>query len=226
MREPAKIKRASTLGWGAAIGFATAIVLTFFGIRVVTDWPSIIAGVIPEDDFAKRYVAHPLIGYGHMVPGMLYLLGAPLQLSRRFRARHYTLHRRFGRFLLGCALLSGVLAFILGIGFPWGGAVESLAAVVFGAWFMFCLLRAFSAIRANRVPAHRRWMIRAFAVSIGIATIRIWVGFFTGIQLVVLGMVDSTFPVMSTFGASFWLGLGMHVVIGEWWLRRTPDLDG
>ena len=29
-----------------------------------------------------------------------------------------------------------------------------------------------------------------------------------------------------TFGLAFWLGLGTHVLFGEWWLRRTPDLHG
>jgi uncharacterized membrane protein YozB (DUF420 family) len=97
---------------------------------------------------------------------------------------------------------------------------------VFGTWFVFCLVRAVRAIRAGRVREHRRWMIRAFAVGSGIATIRIWVGIFTGIQLGVLGMQDDTFPIRSTFGLAFWLGLGTHVLVGEWWLRRTPDLDG
>ncbi len=69
-------------------------------------------------------------------------------------------------------------------------------------------------------------MIRAFAVGSGIAMIRIWVGIFTGIQLGVLGMEDETFPIRSTFGIAFWLGFVVHVAAGEWWLRRTPDLDG
>ena len=69
-------------------------------------------------------------------------------------------------------------------------------------------------------------MIRAFAVGSGIAMIRIWVGIFTGIQLGVLGMEDETFPIRSTFGIAFWLGFAIHVAAGEWWLRRTPALDG
>ena len=210
--------------WAIAIALLMGIVLVFLGIRIMTDVPSIVAGTTPADDFAERYVAHPWIGYGHMLPGAVYLLGAPLQLSRRFRSRHYVLHRRMGRFLVGCAVVSGVLAVVLGVRFAWGGAIEASASVVFGGWFLFCLVRAIRAIRTNRVSQHRRWMIRAFAVSIGIATIRIWVGIFTGFQIGLLGMADATFPIKGTFGPAFWLGLGMHVLVGEWWLRRTPDL--
>ncbi|MGG5258482.1 DUF2306 domain-containing protein [Phycicoccus avicenniae] len=211
---------------GIVLAVLTTIVLVFFARRIVTDWPSIVAGTVPDDDLAEKYVAHPWLAYGHMVPGVVYLLGAPLQLSHRFRSRHYELHRRLGRVLLGCALLSGALAVVLGFVFAWGGRAESLATLLFGGWFLVCLVRAFRAIRAGRVPEHRRWMVRAYAVGIGIATIRLWVGIFTGIQLGLLGMSDETMPARSTFGLAFWLGLGMHVVAGEWWLRRTPDLDG
>lgn len=208
------------------MGVLITIVLVFFVRRVVGDWPHLVAGTVPDDDLSELYVAHPWLAYGHIVPGVVYLVLAPLQLSRRFRTRHYALHRRLGRVLLACALLSGVLAVVLGFVFAWGGAPETVATLVFGVWFVWCLVRALVAIRAGRVPEHRRWMVRAFAVGSGIATIRIWVGLFTGIQLGLLGMQDETFPIRSTFGWSFWLGLGLHVAAGEWWLRRTPDLDG
>ena len=60
------------------------------------------------EDFASRYVAHPWPAYLHMTPGVLYLLGAPVQLSARIRTRYYTLHRRLGRVLVGAGALSVV----------------------------------------------------------------------------------------------------------------------
>ncbi len=204
-----------------------AIVLTFAAIRVTTDWPHILDGTVPDDDFAKRYVAHPWLGYLHIAPGVVYLLGAPLQLSRRFRTKHYTVHRRLGRVLLSCALLSGVLALLFGLFHSWGGALEASAALIFGVWFVACLVLAFRAIRRDDVPQHRRWMIRAFAVGIGIGTIRIWVGLFTPIAISRNGGAeDLTLPDAQTFGLAFWLAFTMHVALGEWWLRRTPALRG
>ena len=215
----------------AAVAVASAvliaIVLTFAMIRVTTDWPHILDGTVPDDDFAKRFVAHPWLGYLHIVPGVIYLLGAPLQLSRRFRTRHYTVHRRLGRVLLSCALLSGVLALVFGLLHSWGGWLEASAALVFGVWFVACLVLAFRAIRRDDVPQHRRWMIRAFAVGIGIGTIRIWVGIFTPIVISRNGGAeDLTLPDATTFGLAFWLAFTMHVALGEWWLRRTPALNG
>jgi uncharacterized membrane protein len=212
-----------------AVGSAVliVIVLVFVMIRVTTDWPHILDGTVPDDDYARRFVAHPWMSYLHIAPGVVYLLGAPLQLSRRFRTRHYTVHRRLGRALLTCALLSGVLALVFGLLHPWGGWLEASAALVFGAWFVACLVLAFRAIRRDDVPQHRRWMIRAFAVGIGIGTIRIWIGIFTPIAISRNGGTDGlTLPDAATFGLAFWLGFTMHVALGELWLRRTPALAG
>lgn len=212
---------------GAAVPVLVTIILVFALIRGTTDWPYILAGTVPDDDFAERYVAQPWLAYLHIAPGVVFLLGAPLQLSLRFRTRHYTLHRWLGRVLLVAGLLSGVLALVFGVLFPWGGVVEAGAAVVFGAWFVIALVLALRAIRRRNVPQHRRWMVRAFAVGLGVGTIRLWVGLFTAIFIGRNGGPDRlTLPDQATFAAAFWLGLTMHVAVGEWWLRHTPDLRG
>jgi uncharacterized membrane protein len=209
-----------------AVGVLVAIVLVFAVIRVRVDWPSILAGTVPDDDFARRYVEHPVRGYLHIAPGVVYLVGAPLQLARRFRTRHYGVHRRLGRVLLVCGLVSGVFALAFGIPFAWGGGLQATATVVFGTWFLASLVVAFRAIRRDDVPQHRRWMIRAFAVGVGIGTIRIWVGVFEGIEQALSGGTTPLSPDPTMFGVAFWLAFAIHVAVGEWWLRRAPELDG
>jgi hypothetical protein len=29
-----------------------------------------------------------------------------------------------------------------------------------------------------------------------------------------------------SFAAAFWIGLSLHVLAGEWWIRTTPDKTG
>lgn len=77
-----------------------AIVLAFFAIRLSADMPNLAAGTVPDNTYDRRYVEHPWLAYLHIVPGNLYVVGAPLQLSRRFRTHHYAVHRRLGRALL------------------------------------------------------------------------------------------------------------------------------
>lgn len=209
-----------------AVGLLLVFVLVSAIGRVATDWPNILAGTVPDDDFAERYVAHPWRAYLHIVPGMIYLFAAPLQLSRRFRTRHYTVHRRLGRVLLGLALLSGVFALLFGVPEAWGGSAEAIATAVFGTWFLSCLVLAFRAIRRDDVRQHRRWMIRAFAVGVGVGTIRVWIGIFTGVMAATGADMDVPLPDQTGFAVAFWLGFSLHVIVGEWWLRRTPALDG
>jgi uncharacterized membrane protein len=115
--------------------------------------------------------------YLHIIPAAIYLLGAPFQLSRRFREGQWTLHPRLGRVLLTAGLISGVFAIVFGVLYPFGGLAQASASAVFGSYFVVALTAAFLAIRRGDVTHHRRWMIRAFAVGFAVGTIRIWIGF-------------------------------------------------
>ena len=197
------------------IAVVLLLLIVIFSVvkRFVIDMPNLAAGTLPEDEFDHRYVQQPWLAYLHLTPGVLYLLGAPLQLSYRFRSRHYTFHRRLGRVLVGAAMISGVFALIFGSLFSYGGLPEASAAVVFGLWFLTCLVLAVRAIRRDDIVHHRRWMIRAFAIGIGIGTTRIWLALF--------GMAGLDFA--SSFGPAFWISFSLHVVAAELWLRAFPN---
>lgn len=205
-----------------AVAALYAIVVGFIVARVLTDWPHIMAGTVPDQAFAQRYVRSPYVPYAHIALGVVYLAGAPFQLSRRFRSANYRRHRLLGRALAAAALASGLLALLFGLVAPWGGVWEASATLVFGSWFVWCLARGVHAIRSGDVATHRRWMIRAFTVSVGIGTIRIWIGIFTAaLTLTSSGGELPDLPRPLAFGISFWLAFALHVVGGEWWLRRT-----
>ena len=72
---------------------------------------------------------------------------------------------------------------------------------------------AVRAIRRDDIVHHRRWMIRAFAIGIGIGTVRIW------LQILPLAGLD----VASSFGPAFWIGFSLHVLAAELWLRAFPN---
>jgi hypothetical protein len=89
---------------------------------------------------------------------------------------------------------------------------EASAAVVFGLWFLTCLVLAVRAIRRDDIVHHRRWMIRAFAIGIG--TTRIWLGLF---EVTGLGSFESS------FGPAFWISFSLHAAAAEVWLRAFPN---
>lgn len=197
------------------VGTLILVMLFYFGLRLSVDVPHIAAGTVPDDPYgSRRYVENPWRAYLHMAPGVIYLLGAPLQLSRRFRTRHYRVHRRLGRVVLGAGLVCGVFALAFGVPFSFGGVGQAVATAVFGSWFLACLLLAFRAIRRGDPARHRRWMVRAFTLGLGVGTIHL--------LILVLGGVLS---LPAAFAVSFWLAFAIHVAAGEWWLRRSPALS-
>ena len=197
-----------------AVVLLLLIVFYSVGKRLVLDMPRLAAGTLPEEDFDQRYVEHAWLAYLHIVPGAVYLFFAPLQLAYRIRGRHYTFHRRLGRVLATAGIISGVFALIFGGLFSFGGLSEASAAVVFSLWFVTCLILAVRAIRRDDIVHHRRWMIRAFAIGIGIATTRIWLLLF---EVTGIGSFESS------FGPAFWISFSVHVVVGELWLRAFPN---
>lgn len=197
-----------------AVVLLLLIVFWSIGKRLVLDMPDLAAGTVPEEEFDRRYVEHAWLAYLHIVPGAIYLLLAPLQLAYRIRSRHYTFHRRLGRVLATAGMISGVFAVIFGSLYAFGGLAEASAAVVFSLWFLTCLVLAVRAIRRDDIVHHRRWMIRAFAIGIGIATTRIWLALF---EVTGLGSFESS------FGPAFWISFSLHVVAAELWLRAFPN---
>ena len=201
-----------------AVQIATLLLLAIVALsvakRFAIDLPHLSDGTVPADEFDRRYVANPWVAYLHIAPGALYLFLAPLQLAHRIRRRHYTFHRRLGRVLAGAAMLSGVFALVFGGLFAFGGPPEASATALFGLWFLACLVLAVRAIRRHDIVRHRRWMIRAFAIGIGIGTIRIWLGIFQG-----TGLLEFA----SSFGPAFWISFSLHAAAAELWLRAFPN---
>ncbi len=99
-----------------------------------------------------------------------------------------------------------------------GGVSESAATFTFGVLFLFAIGKAFAAIRARRVTEHRRWMIRAYAIGLGVGAVRPIVGvFFATSRFTHLTPHDS-------FGIAFWLGFVVSLGTAEAWIRRRTSV--
>lgn len=200
-------------------GLGFLLVIASLGDVLNESIPHLREGTVPDDAYIRNYVLHPWPAALHVAPGLIYLFAAPLQLSARFRRKHLALHRRLGRVLVVSGLMAGVFALLVGLTHPFDGVVEASATAVFGAWFLAALVIAFVAARRRDIATHRRWMIRAFAAGIGIASIRFWVGILGAAQKAITG-ADGSPPLQGSYGLAFWLGFASTVLVGEWWLRR------
>jgi len=130
------------------------------------------------------FAQHKLLTFVHILPGMLFMVLCPLQLSRAIRNKHLTFHRWSGRVFLVCCAIIVASALIMSFRMTIGGASETAATTFYTLLFAFCLTKAFVHIRRREILLHREWMIRGFAIGLGVATVRPIVGaFFAARQL-------------------------------------------
>jgi len=159
------------------------------------------------------FAEHPLLTAIHILPGLLFVVLAPLQFVKSLR--NGRLHRWLGRALVGVGLVIGVSALLMSAQMSIGGLTETTATMSFGALFLFCLVRGFVAIRRCQIAQHREWMLRAFAIGMAVAFIRPIVGiFFATSRLTHLTPHDF-------FGIAFWLGFVIQTSVAELWIRAT-----
>lgn len=147
----------------------------------------------------------------HIVFGGTALLLSPIQLSGRVRARVPRLHRVIGRvvlFSIVAAGTGGVLLAGVNVAGPVGTAGFGVLAVL---WVTFAVLGV-RAIRRRDVVAHRRWMLRTFALTYAAVTLRLWL----------LALV----PLLGDFRSAYLLVPFLcwvpNLVVVELLLRRTP----
>jgi len=94
-----------------------------------------------------------------------------------------------------------------------GGWLERSAVLVFNSLFLWELGRSYLLWRRGEVAEGRRWLIRAIAVLLGIATTRPVMGvFFATSRLTHL-------EPNQFFGMAFWMGFTINMVVIETWLR-------
>ena len=202
------MKIASTVGWVVIV--LSVLLMLFSGtnrLALMTQDPATV------DLLDVRYIQHPWVSLLHIVPGVLFLTLAPLQFVARIRRRRISIHRGLGRILATCAAISGVIVLVLNIIFPaFGGISTQTATAFFGVIFLFSLAMAIRHILRKEVRQHREWMIRTFSLAMGVATIRVF--------FVLLGALTGL-SFEEIFGASFWLGFGVNLLIAEVWINHT-----
>jgi hypothetical protein len=164
------------------------------------------------DPYEMRYVEHPFLTYFHVVSGLVFMLLLPLQFVPRIRNKWIGFHHISGRIVV----VSGIVAALSGIAYglitPIRVPLLATAAVLFGLLLLLALGKAMYHILRREIALHREWMIRAFAIALGISTIR---------MIVMSCLVLTDMDIKEFYGISFWIGWPLNVVVAEIWIRTT-----
>lgn len=164
-------------GW-AAVVLSVLILLVFTGIRLV----SMTGSPAPAARLDARYVEHPWVALLHIVPGFC-------------RSRW---HR--------CSLSHASASATSPSTGAWAGRSPAAPpSAACSRWSPACA-SPHSAAWRREVQRHREWMIRVYALAMGVASIRIFIALLTGL---------AALPFEKAFGPSFWLGFGVNLLVAE-----------
>lgn len=155
----------------------------------------------------QSFSSHPALTIAHIVPALGFVLVAPFALLRRFAARKWP-----GRLLYPLGILVGATAYAMSA-YAVGGWTERSAVLFFDTLFLYSLVRAWLYQSQNQEASRRRWLMRAVAILLGIATTRPVMGFFFATSHAThLGP-------QQFFGVAFWIGFSINWIVVEYWFR-------
>jgi hypothetical protein len=110
----------------------------------------------------------------------------------------------------------GATALFMGLVIPFSGWGERVIIGLFGSLFLAALLKGFVHVRAGRVALHREWMIRAFAIALAVATIRL---IYIPALLIFADPTDAQNAVH--WDTSFAVAFVLNTSVAELWIRAT-----
>jgi uncharacterized membrane protein len=174
----------------AVAGYALAVILLpSFGPPFVHD----------------RRESVPLALYAHLGGGALALALGPWQFRRRTRRRALGVHRWTGRVYLAAVAVGGVGA--LGLApISQHGLVTHVGFGLLAILWLVATATAYLRIRSGDVRAHRRWMIRSYALTFAAVTLRIY--------LPLSAIAGISFP--DAYQVVAWLCWVPNLVVAEW----------
>jgi uncharacterized membrane protein YozB (DUF420 family) len=162
----------------------------------------------PTDPAASRL---PLIVHG--VAGTAFAVLGAFQFPTALRRSRRTWHRRTGRLLVPLGLIAGGSALWVTLFYPNlndTGALLTAIRVAFGTAMVASIVIAYAAIKRRDIARHRSWMIRAYALALGVSTQIFTLGFGQAI------VGDTKLSTALLVGA----GWVINLAIAEWVVRR------
>ena len=188
------------------------LIATFIPIiAAILTMYQIAAGQLPDSSI--KFAAVPGSLFFHALGGVLFGLLGPVQFAGVLKRRFGRWHKITGRVFVASGLLLGLSSLRLLAEFPGASTWVLLSArLAAGLGLTGALIWAIVAIRQGHVARHRAWMIRAYAVGMGAATI----------SLIIVPIFLITGEAVKGYAADLlfvasWL---INIAIAEWVIRR------
>lgn len=190
----------------------------FFIMRV----PSYLGFTPQEAIVPLRGYTHYLLLSGHIVLGTVALSCCCLQVWPWLRQHHPKVHRISGRSYVAVVIPASALAVVSSLmaAVPLPGRIGN---VMLATLWLTTTLFGFRAARSRDFGAHRRWMLRSFALCFSIIMNRLWIV----IWIVAFAPLQDSYYAGNAAAmgddvavASIWCSWIVNLLIVEWWIER------
>jgi len=190
--------------------FATFIPIMMAAVRVV----QIPLGALPPDSL--RLTVAPLAHALHALAGVVFGLLGPVQFARALRLRFGVLHRLLGRIFVAAGLVMSAsgLALLIQVHSTATPLLDT-ARAAFSAALIVTLVLGVRAARARNSADHRGWMIRAYAIGMGGATVALVM-----FPLYLIRGAPVTGLMSDLVFVGWWL---VTIILGEWVLHSLAQ---
>lgn len=152
--------------------------------------------------------------YIHVFSSIFTLLAGFTQFSGYILKHHRKLHRIMGRIYVADILFINFPAGMIMAWYANGHLPSKIAFIILDSlWFWFTL-RAFMEAKRGNIAAHKRFMIRSYALTFSAITLRTWKLVLSNIFIiapVTLYMIDA------------WIGFVPNLLLAEWIIRRNKS---
>lgn len=204
LRLPDRFPRTLKAGFWICIVIAVAVVIRRLVALSTPPSSSVPPQLAALDTW---FIRHAALTYVHILCALAFVLLLPLLFWHRTRDSVL-----LARAIFPLGAVVGLTAYAMSA-YAVGGWIERAAVLFFDTLYLFALYRAFSFARSGNRPQLQRWMLRAIAILLGIATTRPVMGvFFATSRLTHL-------TPHQFFGIAFWIGFSINTVAIEIWLR-------
>lgn len=148
----------------------------------------------------------------HVYASIWVLLAGFTQFSKKIQRHNPLLHRTMGYiYVADVILITGPAGLLMGF-YANGGFTSRFAFVLLAVLWIFFTVVAFIKARQGDFKAHRKYMIRSFALTLSAITLRAWKWSITN---------SFELPPMDVYRAVAWLGWVPNLVFAEWLIRRN-----
>lgn len=152
----------------------------------------------------------------HVYASMWVLLAGFTQFSKAIQQHYPRLHRNLGYiYVVDVLLITGPAGLLMGF-YANGGLSSRIAFVLLAVLWLYFTAMALIKAKQKNFSAHRRFMIRSYALTLSAITLRAW-------KYAITNSVE--LPPMDVYRVVAWLGWGLNLLVAEWIIARKMKIE-